>query len=68
MLLYVRTDAKTARHIGYTCDTCKQSPIVGPRYQCIGCTVDVNLCASCEAIHDPAHPKAKFTVPLPLIR
>eukprot|EP01113_Clastostelium_recurvatum_P044791 TRINITY_DN75_c0_g1_i1.p1 TRINITY_DN75_c0_g1~~TRINITY_DN75_c0_g1_i1.p1 ORF type:complete len:496 (+),score=181.84 TRINITY_DN75_c0_g1_i1:97-1584(+) len=54
------------RHV--TCDGCKTSPIVGPRFKCKVCD-DFDLCASCESknmtvgTHNPTHTMIKFTQP-----
>ena len=56
-------------HTGHTCSACAGAnagpAIVGTRFTCIQCQVD--LCEACEAsgAHDPAHPRLKYAVPTP---
>ena len=57
-------------HHGVICDFCPADrvaagPIVGHRFCCVQC--QVNLCEACEArgAHDPAHPRLKYAVPTP---
>ncbi|BGP54361.1 hypothetical protein JCM8202_000794 [Rhodotorula sphaerocarpa] len=47
-----------ARHSGFRCDGCNRSPIVGTRYRCMhpDCP-DYDLCAVCEALPIPVHPR-----------
>ena len=40
-------------HRGYQCGKCGVSPIVGVRYYCPECMMD--MCESCEDKHDPRH-------------
>lgn len=53
-------------HEGVTCDGCQQTPILGTRFKCTACD-NYDLCERCEAkgaaIHDPAHPMVKLSVP-----
>jgi hypothetical protein len=61
---------RTAVVHGASCSCCiAASPIVGTRYQCVVCQVDI--CESCEfsGRHAPEHPRMKFTVaPTPVPR
>lgn len=35
-------------HLSVTCNGCGQSPLLGTRYKCLNC--DINLCAMCAKI------------------
>ncbi|CAF1604525.1 unnamed protein product [Rotaria magnacalcarata] len=50
-------------HSNNTCTTCSVSPIVGIRYQCITC--NINLCGKCEflCLHDVSHVRLKIIQP-----
>jgi len=53
-------------HEGVTCDLCPSpaaGSLVGTRFTCVQCQVD--LCEACEASgkHDPAHPRIKYATP-----
>ena len=47
------------------CGFCAVQPIVGFRYQCALCMVD--LCEACEfkGVHDSTHPRMKIAMPTP---
>jgi len=50
-------------HAQNRCSSCSTSPIVGIRYNCTVCGID--LCERCEfiGIHDPSHKRIKMTYP-----
>lgn len=50
-------------HSNISCVLCHASPIVGIRYQCVTC--NVNICERCEflCLHDTSHQRMKFIVP-----
>ena len=53
-------------HSGFSCDACRISPIIGPRFHCQSCP-DYDLCAACEARspspHPASHPLLKLVLP-----
>ena len=77
--LYLRIDRTTAAlqrrpqvsnrtayvHHGFSCSECqvRGRPIVGVRFQCVQCQID--LCEACEAFgsHDPTHSRLKMISP-----
>jgi hypothetical protein len=52
-----------SRHVGVTCDGCRQSPIIGIRYRCTG-RVDYDLCEKCEERGKQPYPMVKIVEPL----
>lgn len=47
-------NAKKA-HLGFSCRSCKQEPLVGIRYKCSVCK-DFDICEACEETSAQAHP------------
>ncbi|TFK50435.1 cysteine proteinase [Heliocybe sulcata] len=55
-----------AVHTGYTCDACKTSPIVGPRFHCLDSEcADFDLCEKCmnSGIHPKEHRMLRINTP-----
>eukprot|EP00698_Gefionella_okellyi_P008563 TRINITY_DN2128_c0_g1_i1.p1 TRINITY_DN2128_c0_g1~~TRINITY_DN2128_c0_g1_i1.p1 ORF type:complete len:134 (+),score=3.74 TRINITY_DN2128_c0_g1_i1:158-559(+) len=52
-------------HSGFACAFCNMSPIVGVRYLCTQCGLD--LCEACELLekHPPTHTRLKIAYPAP---
>jgi len=61
-------------HHRFSCSECqfrgqlRGLPIVGVRFQCVQCQID--LCEACEAFgsHNPTHSRLKITIPQELVR
>lgn len=51
----------SSQHFGVHCGTCYQSPIIGIRYKCSIC--NLNLCSACEEKADHDHPFYKVRAP-----
>ncbi|KAI9433566.1 hypothetical protein H4582DRAFT_1986710, partial [Lactarius indigo] len=50
-------DEPSLKHHGYQCSYCQQD-IVGPRFHCVDCREDVNICSGCEIAGLPGSPYA----------
>ena len=59
--MYPIAHAKYGAHEGRKCDNCFVENMVGYRYQCVQCQLD--LCVSCETkgVHDPCHHRSKIS-------
>ena len=51
----------SSQHFGIHCGSCYQSPIIGIRYKCSVC--NLNLCSACEESADHDHPFYKVRAP-----
>ncbi|KAH9072357.1 hypothetical protein EDB83DRAFT_219235 [Lactarius deliciosus] len=65
-------DELSLKHRGYQCSFCQQD-IVGPRFHCIECNEDTNICSDCEIAgsldasngkHSSSHITMKVPVPI----
>ncbi|KAH9056727.1 hypothetical protein EDB87DRAFT_1635118 [Lactarius vividus] len=50
-------DEPPLKHLGYQCSNCEQD-IVGPRFHCVECKKDVNICSDCNIAGLPGSPDA----------
>ena len=50
-----------ARHVGVSCDSCGEEPIVRARYKCRGCA-DYDLCHKCYFDHAHAETEHSFNL------
>ncbi|KAH9072358.1 hypothetical protein EDB83DRAFT_220538 [Lactarius deliciosus] len=50
-------DEPSLKHLGYQCSYCQQD-IVGPRFHCVDCVKDVNICSDCDIAGLPGSPDA----------
>ncbi|KAH9172966.1 hypothetical protein EDB89DRAFT_2069196 [Lactarius sanguifluus] len=68
-------DEPSLKHLGYQCSYCQQD-IVGPRFHCVDCEKDVNICSDCDIAglpgssyasngeHSSSHITMKIPVPI----
>lgn len=42
------TPSSDVEHLGFICDGCEATPIIGVRYKCVNCP-DFDICEKCEA-------------------
>ena len=57
-------DMSAIKHDKIQCQTCSVSPIIGVRYQCVQCNIDI--CEKCEfrCLHDLSHQRLKIIFPI----
>ncbi|KAI9433567.1 hypothetical protein H4582DRAFT_1986714 [Lactarius indigo] len=68
-------DELSLKHLDYRCSSCQQD-IVGPRFHCVECKKDTNICSDCEIAglpgsrdasngeHSSSHIMMKISVPI----